>query len=196
MIGSQSLLRGRQIGVTARLSRGQSEEGDANRRVWSTQPDPREYKCAGILRSALKGPIGPRVMAAPAGGTESGYAQASANAGPPSRRNRNTTDKRNIPSRVNPIHPCRPSKNVPAYPGANTGASHLRDHGRGSSNPTQPQRAWVSRHLRPPGIQVAHNPPIAAGETCDLASWGEATARCVPQGPRVTHPCVMGRSVC
>ena len=131
----------------------------------------------------------------PSRGKDGGYAQASGDAGPPSGRNQDMTNNKNIPSRPNHCRPHRPSTNVPSHPGANTIALHLRYHGRGSGHSTRPQRSWVSCHIQLPRRRGKHNPLISAGEAQYFASMGEATTCGVPQGFRVTHPRSMERSV-
>ena len=169
--------------------------GHAKRRVWSARPDPWAHKHDGVLRSAHTVPSGPRATSAPTRSKERGCTQASANAGPPSRRKRNSAKKSRISSRPKPSCPNRPSTNIPAGPSADTGTYHLQYHCQGILNRTQPQRSRVSGHLCPTIRRVAHNPPLAARETCDLAPRGEATACGVPWGPRATHPCALGCSV-
>ena len=133
--------------------------GDAKRRVWSDRPYPVDHKHDGVLRCALTSASRQRATAAPSGGKESGYAQASADAGPPSGHNRDTINKRNIPSRSNPSCTHLPSTNIPACPGANTVALHLQHYGRGSSHGPRPQRSQVFRNLLPHRRRGAHNPP-------------------------------------
>ena len=93
-LGSRSLRRGGQIWRLARFYRVRSRAGEAKHRVWSTRPDPGEHKRAGVLHRTLTGPSEPRATAAPTRSTESGCAQASADTGLPSGRNRNYEKKR------------------------------------------------------------------------------------------------------
>ena len=52
----------------------------------------------------------------------------------------------------------------------------------------------VPRNLHRARRRGKHDTQIAAREDSDLAAWGEATTRGVPQRPKTTHPCAMGLS--
>ena len=78
-----------------------------------------------------------------------------------------------------PLHQC----SAPATPWPGGG------HG------TRPQRPPLPKNLHPAIRQGQHDPQIAAREASDLTAGGEATTHDVPQGPRATHMCALGRSV-
>ena len=180
----------------------QSKSGGTRNRVWSARPDPGEHQHSGVLRCSLAFPRKQRATAAPTEDEARGPTQASSYAGPPRRHGRDqTTGIKHIPSRPIPCLTYRPNTsarhaNLTARLNLHTSEAHLRHHVRGSGHGTQLQCPWVPGRLHPSRRRGQPHSLIADQDDINLVAEGEATTRGVPPGPRATHPCALGRSVC